>query len=107
MSKNVYKYSKLLIISDTSMKIDSYGKISILEPVAREIEYVEELFDQITWIGYDYSNYKTINFKEIKSKKIKYILLEKIGGKTIYDKINILKKIMKQMGLYLKVMLII
>jgi len=93
MSKNVYKYSKLLIISDTSMKIDSYGKISILEPVAREIEYVEELFDQITWIGYDYSNYKTINFKEIKSKKIKYILLEKIGGKTIYDKINILKKI--------------
>ena len=75
------------------MKIDDTGEIKILEPVAREIQHVEKLFDEITWIGYDYSDDKTINFKGIKSQKINYVVLERTGGKYFMDKINIIKNI--------------
>tara|TARA_Y100001958_G_C21232207_1_gene558055 strand:+ start:248 stop:1402 length:1155 start_codon:yes stop_codon:yes gene_type:complete len=102
MSKSVYNYKKLLIISDTSMKIDDTGKIKILEPVAREIQHVEKLFDEITWIGYDYSDDKTINFKGIKSQKINYVVLERTGGKYFMDKINIIKNIIPYTALLLR-----
>ena len=45
---------------------------------------MEKLFDEIIWIGYDYSDDKTINFKGIKSQKIKYVVLERTGGKYLY-----------------------
>ena len=102
MSKSVYNHTKLLIISDTSMKIDDAGGIRILEPVAREIQYMEKLFDEITWIGYDYSDDKTINFKGIKSQKIKYVVLERTGGKYFMEKINILKNIIPYTALLLR-----
>ena len=84
------------------MKIDDTGEIKILEPVAREIQHIEKLFDEITWIGYDYSDDKTINFKGIKSQKINYVVLERTGGKYFMDKINIIKNIIPYTALLLR-----
>ena len=65
MHKHISKSSKLLIVSDTAMRVNETGVIEAFEPVVREIENFEHLFEQITWIGYDYSN--DLNRKNMRS----------------------------------------
>jgi glycosyltransferase involved in cell wall biosynthesis len=60
-------------------------------PVVRELEHVEHLFDEITWVGYaNKSNEVDVSMIKINSPKIKLILFKSIGGKGIFSFINIL-----------------
>ena len=53
MPENISKYPKLLIVSDTAIRLVKNGSYEVFEPVAREIENIQHLFNSITWIGYN------------------------------------------------------
>jgi len=94
MPENISKYPKLLIVSDTAIRLVKNGSYEVFEPVAREIENIQHLFNSITWIGYNYAqDLSRSNLREIGSKKINYILLERTGGRRLSDKLNILMKL--------------
>lgn len=81
--------NKLLIISDTAV-YDENGVLSAFEPVVREIESIESLFDEIIWLGC-----KTLNKKRAlqvpKSKKIRIIQMPAVAGSSwIVNKLKIL-----------------
>ena len=55
-------------------------------PVVRELEYIEHLFDEITWVGFDRSDKEgDLSMKKIKSERIK-ILTESDDGFIISEK---------------------
>ena len=54
MSENISKRPKLLIVSDTAMRLDN-NVFKAFEPVVREIDNFRDLFESITWIGYDFT----------------------------------------------------
>jgi glycosyltransferase involved in cell wall biosynthesis len=76
-------HKKLTIVTDTAIyKID--GKYYAFGPVIRELEFIEHLFDEITWIGYNRPDLKhDLIMQEVASKKIKIVLLKRVGGKNI------------------------
>lgn len=78
-------YNKLTIVSDTAI-YQKDGKHYAFGPVVREIESIEHLFDNITWIGFnrlDKRNDQSMLL--VKSDKIKVVLLNKIGGKNLFS----------------------
>ena len=81
--------SNLLIISDT--KIQKRGNRYFgFNSVVLELEVFNKLFDQITWIAFDYSDLaKDKSLLEITESNIKLILLPRSGGKTIWSKLKI------------------
>jgi len=94
MHKHLSKSPKLLIVSDTPMRMVKDGEYEAYEPVVREIENMENIFTDITWIGYNYNNdLSRSNFRKIYSNKVNYILLDRTGGSHLSDKLNILLKI--------------
>jgi len=83
----------LLIVSDTAMTYDQNNNVIAFEPVIREIEGFAHLFNKITWIGYNKSDEKHIKqMRKIQNVNIEYILLQKTGGRTFMDKLEILTK---------------
>ena len=103
MPKNISKYPKLLIVSDTAIRLVKNGSYEVFEPVAREIENIQHLFNSITWIGYNYAqDLSRSNLREIGSKKINYILLERTGGRRLSDKLNILMKLIPYLIIIIK-----
>jgi glycosyltransferase involved in cell wall biosynthesis len=83
-------HRKLTIVTDTSIfkKDDGYYAFG---PVIRELEYIEHLFDEITWIGFDRPDLKhDLIMQEVLSKKIKIVLLKKVGGKNVFSFLKIL-----------------
>ena len=83
-------FKKLTIVSDTSIYFDN-GKFYAFGPVVREIEFIEEFFDKIVWIGFnDFDKKNDLSMQKIASKKIEVILLKKVGGKGILSNIKIL-----------------
>ena len=94
MHKHLSKRPNLLIVSDTPMRMANNAKYEAYEPVVREIENMEHIFADITWIGYNYNNdLSRSNLRKINSNKVNYIFLERTGGSRISDKLNILLKI--------------
>lgn len=81
---------KLTIVSDTAIFYSNnfyYG----FGPVVREIEFIDHLFDQITWIGYDRQDrIDDLSMQKIQSPKIKIILLKSVGGKGLLSFLKIL-----------------
>ncbi len=78
-------HKKLTIVTDTAI-YKSAGKYFAFGPVVRELEYIEHLFDEITWIGFDRPDLKhDLIMQEVVSKKIKIVLLKKVGGKNIFS----------------------
>ena len=89
MSEHLQTYSKLLVISDTSMCLnnkDSYA----FGPVVKELEELS-CFETIVWIGFNNGSIN-INKSLVKLKKgnIKLILLPSSGGKNLWSKLYIL-----------------
>jgi glycosyltransferase involved in cell wall biosynthesis len=82
----------LLIVSDTAMwELDK--EVIAFEPVVREIENFDGLFSSITWIGYRYDNagiWK--NARPVNGVDVKFILLPKVGGEKLADKLKIIWK---------------
>mgnify|MGYP001327666253 FL=1 len=56
MHEHLSKRPNLLIVSDTPMRMVEDAEYEAYEPVVREIENMEHLFADITWIGYNYNN---------------------------------------------------
>ena len=103
MHKHLSKRPNLLIVSDTPMRMAKNAKYEAYEPVVREIENMEHIFTDITWIGYNYNNdLSRSNLRKIYSNKVNYIFLERTGGSRLSDKLNILLKIIPYFIIILK-----
>lgn len=86
----MHQPKKLTIITDTLMCKNELGSFSF-GPVVRELEHIEHLFDEITWVGFAKGdNLVDLSMKKIDSKKIKLILLKSVGGKGIISFLTIL-----------------
>lgn len=60
-------------------------------PVVRELEYIEHLFDEITWVGFDRSDKEgDLSIKKIKSEKIKILTLKNVGGRGVFSFLKII-----------------
>lgn len=91
MSKHLSKDRKLLVVSDTGM-IMRNGKMFAFGPVVKELEEMLTIFDTITWIGFNRPDQiENASYLEVVSEKIKIISLKRVGGKSILDKLNIIK----------------
>ena len=103
MHKHLSKRPNLLIVSDTPMRMAKNAEYEAYEPVVREIENMEHIFTDITWIGYNYNNDSSrSNLRKINSNKVNYIFLERTGGSHLSDKLNILLKIIPYFFIILK-----
>ena len=81
---------KLTIVSDTAI-FYAENHYFAFGPVVREIEFIEHLFDQITWIGYDRQDrIGDLSMQKIQSPKIKVILFKSVGGKGVFSFLRIL-----------------
>lgn len=82
----------LLIVSDTPMYSRDGKETAVFEPTLREVEALTQLFQPITWIGFDYDNSFPANVRATSRKEIRFIRLPKAtGGDYWYDKIRIIK----------------
>ena len=103
MHKHLSKRPNLLIVSDTPMCMAKNAEYEAYEPVVREIENMEHIFTDITWIGYNYNNDSSrSNLRKINSNKVNYIFLDRTGGSRLSDKLNILLKIIPYFIIILK-----
>ena len=103
MHKHLSKRPNLLIVSDTPMRMAKNAEYEAYEPVVREIENMEHIFTDITWIGYNYKNdLSRSNLRKIYSNKVNYIFLDRTGGNRLSDKLNILLKIIPYFIIILK-----
>lgn len=76
-------FKKLTIVSDTAI-YECQGSYFAFGPVVRELDFLDDLFDEITWIGFNRNDrLNDLSMQEIKSKKIKVVFLKNVGGKTI------------------------
>ncbi|QTE23057.1 glycosyltransferase [Polaribacter cellanae] len=90
MFKNISKNKKLLVISDTGILRNEKG-FRAFGPVVKELNHLLEIFDEITWIGFEKISQKNNgSYIAISNNKIKPILLKEVGGKSLKSKINIL-----------------
>lgn len=65
--------NKLLVVSDTAM-MEEESNVIVFEPVLREMKVVEEMFDNITWLGSRILQKKS-SLKPVNSDKVKAIIL--------------------------------
>lgn len=63
----------LLVVSDTAM-MEEDGKLLVFDPVLREMKVVEEMFDNIVWLGAR-TLYKKPSLKPILSNKVQTVVL--------------------------------
>ncbi len=80
----------LLIISDTAM-IQRDGTNFAFGPVVREMPTFLEIFDTITWIGYNQISILGFENMEVVSSRVNLIFLPKCGGTGITQKFKVLK----------------
>ena len=102
MSKNIQRNTKLLIVSDTKM-IKLSGEIFAFGPVVKELNSMLTVFEEITWIGFKHDeseNNKSL--VKITNKRIRPILIPRVGGKTFVDKIKIILSYPKMFLIILK-----
>ena len=91
MYKHISKNNKLLVVSDTGMAKTIDGVIKAFGPVVTELNHLLLEFDEITWIGFHKKKeHQNKSYIDVNNSKIKIILLEAVGGRTLYSKIKIL-----------------
>lgn len=80
---------KLTIISDTPM-YQLNDDFFAFGPVVREIEFIEYLFDEITWVGFNRTDkIGDLSMQKIDSSKIKLVFLKPVGGKGVFSFVNV------------------
>ncbi len=87
MHKNLRTGRKLLVISDTGLLISGKNKMGY-EPVVRELEIIADLFDEITWLGYGFTQ-MSAPVATPGASNIKLIGMPPSGGKTFFSKFKI------------------
>ena len=81
---------KLLVISDTGVFKTNSG-FNAFGPVVKELEHLLEVFDEITWIGFNKKNQsQNKSFINVNGKRIHIIALTEVGGKSFISKLNII-----------------
>lgn len=89
MSQNLPTYSKLLVVSDTSMSVHD-TKSYAFGPVVKELEELT-CFKTIVWMGFDKSaSEMNESFVKIQKAHITLNLLPSSGGKSIRSKLGII-----------------
>lgn len=77
------RHKRIVVVSDTPLYQDEnsfYG----FGPVVRELEFIDDLFDEIVWIGFNREDKKgDLSMLQIHSPKIKVVLLNRVGGKGV------------------------
>lgn len=77
------RYKRIVVISDTALYKEAnfyYG----FGPVVRELQFIDDLFDEIIWIGFNRKQkIGDPSMLKIQSSKIKVVLLNEVGGKGI------------------------
>lgn len=80
---------KLLIISDTPM-YRSHGQVFVFEPTLTELEKLVDLFDAVTWIGFEFPGEPPRNARQDATGKISFQVIPAIlGGKQLQEKVKI------------------
>jgi len=91
MHKHISKNKKLLVVSDTGMVIDSDNTVKAFGPVVTELNHLLLEFDEITWIGFNSKHqFQNKSYLNVSNKKIKTILLDEVGGTTLFSKLKII-----------------
>jgi glycosyltransferase involved in cell wall biosynthesis len=91
MPENLSSHTKLLVVSDTGMYKCEQGFFAF-GPVVKELLELLKKFDNITWIGFNrLDQLKNKSYLRVPDK-INIIMLDRVGGRTILDKLKILKK---------------
>ena len=81
---------RLLIVSDTRMQFRG-GEYYAFNSVVKELDVFVELFDEITWIGYDNSDLVLdATYLKVSHPQVKLIMLPRSGGKYRGAKLKIL-----------------
>jgi len=83
----------LLIISDSPMwKVG--GKVFVFEPTLREVEWLADCFETITWIGYNFGEEPKLFARPTVKRNIEFIPLDPItGGSSFSNKLAIVPKL--------------
>ena len=89
MHKDLFKQSKLVVISDTEMTSNS-GLIEAFEPVVREIDHLSTGFKTVTWLGYHYRGFTKHNHIKPCSENLNLCPVPFSGGNSFKHKVNIL-----------------
>jgi glycosyltransferase involved in cell wall biosynthesis len=89
MSGYLSEGKQLLVVSDTAIWCVD-GQTMAYEPVAREIENFAGLFSDITWLAYLQPGSTIQANARPLITKVTFVLLPKVGGNTLFDKINVL-----------------
>lgn len=82
---------KLLIVSDTAVT-KSTTQVLAFEPVVREIEALAHLFKSITWMVYRHPSPEARKSLRVPNVVIDFIVLERVGGRTVGAKLYALLK---------------
>ena len=91
MPEHIQNHPSLLVVSDTGMYREG-GNVYAFGPVVKELEVLMRLFSSITWIGFNrLDKKKNASYVKIPSEKIKVLLLDRVGGTSIANKVAILK----------------
>jgi len=88
MPKNIEKGHRLLVVSDTVFLESKEGRQGY-EPVVRELDMIADLFDEIIWLGYGFSQKNTAVITPL-SSNIRLVSMPPSGGKGFLSKINII-----------------
>ncbi len=88
MYSNLQKGRSLLVVSDTAMLENAAGKKGY-EPVVRELDIIADLFDEIIWLGYGYSQTRTPVILPL-SSNIRLITMPRSGGRGLFSKLKII-----------------
>lgn len=83
-------FKRLIIVSDTALYSKSkqnYG----FGPVVRELEEIDDYFDEIIWIGFRRTDkVDDLSMQVISSKKVRIIFLNNVGGKNFISFLKVL-----------------
>jgi glycosyltransferase involved in cell wall biosynthesis len=88
MRENIRKGRILLVISDTLLVVSKEG-IKGYEPVVRELDIIANLFDEIIWLGYRFTQKKAPVITPL-SSNIRMVPMPPSGGKGYLTKIKII-----------------
>lgn len=90
MQRNLSKNNDLLVISDTGIVKTANG-YKAFGPVVKELFFLLEEFESITWIGFHKKNQiDNKSYIKVDESRIKILTLPNVGGKSILKKIEIL-----------------
>lgn len=102
MHNHIPKGSSLLIISDTAMwQVDK--QTWVFEPTLREVEWLADMFKQVTWIGYGQPGIPKSFARASEKINIDFVLLPyAVGGNSFIQKLKILPFVPKLIFVILK-----